>query len=215
MLINGGQLLNTDEELDAILDLARNEVLQSIPDILFLMNEAGEYLYYKKGDGKTFIDENKIIGSTIQESGMPAEIIHKILSINKIALDTGRSQKVAYSLVFPNDKIRYYESIAVRYNRATVLRIVRDITSRIYAEHELLHIKDNEDRRKAVLNYLVSHQLRSKVATIMGIGALIKENRLSKEDEKLFIQEIFNLLERLDEVIHQISLVLNQAGKAS
>ncbi|TAF32497.1 MAG: hypothetical protein EAZ57_08790 [Cytophagales bacterium] len=209
MNILGGHLIEEYNQLKVVNELATNVVLNSIPDILFLMNTEGQYLYYKKGEGRTFIEENKIIGSYIQESGMPEEIISKILSINAIALESGTPQKIAYHLDFPNDKRRFYESIAVRYNSYMVLRIVRDITARIVAEKELIQIKNEEEKKRCLLNYVVSHQIRSRIATILGIGVLLREHMLSQKEEELFMEQVFMQMQELDTHILTLSGLLN------
>ncbi len=123
------------EEKIRIEEIRKNAILRAIPDMIFVMNEKGNYIDFRGGHGKVFIDPDLIIGSNILDSQMPSDILKKINDNNQKALETGTIQFMEYSLVI-NNKTQYYESRAIRYTKNQVLRVVRDITEQKDAEHE-------------------------------------------------------------------------------
>ncbi len=123
------------EEKIRIEEIRKNAILRAIPDMIFVMNEKGNYIDFRGGHGKVFIDPDLIIGSNILDSQMPSDVLKKINDSNQKALETGNIQFMEYSLVI-NNKMQYYESRAIRYTKNQVLRVVRDITDQKDAEHE-------------------------------------------------------------------------------
>lgn len=123
------------EEKIRIEEIRKNAILRAIPDMIFVMNEKGNYIDFRGGHGKVFIDPDLIIGSNVLDSQMPPDVLQKINDSNKRALEKGTIQFMEYNLVI-NGKTQYYESRAIRYTKNQVLRIVRDITDQKDAEHE-------------------------------------------------------------------------------
>jgi PAS domain S-box-containing protein len=121
-------------------DASRRAIIQAIPDIIVVMNEHGDYLDYRDGRGRMFVNADTIIGSNISDSKMPQEIINLILHSNKKALETGEVQTVEYELLFADTTKHYYESRAIKYNETLILRIIREITDSkmIEIENQLL-----------------------------------------------------------------------------
>lgn len=126
----------------------KTALLKAIPDLIYLMHENGLYLDYRGGNGISYIPEDKIVGSTIYESGMPAEIIERIIQSNQKALETGEPQTFEYGIQFPDGTSRYYENRTVRYDRQQVLRVVREVTDRRRMEERL---RLEEARKQALL----------------------------------------------------------------
>jgi PAS domain S-box-containing protein len=127
------------EEKSRAEESRKNAILRAIPDMIFVMNDKGDYIDFRGGHGKVFIDPDLIIGSNITNSKMP-EAVQKQLEINnQKALETGEIQLLEYSLDM-NGKIHHYESRAIRYTKNQVLRIVRDITEQTDAQQQNLQL---------------------------------------------------------------------------
>lgn len=126
----------------------KTALLKAIPDMIFVMNEKGDYLDYKGGRGKVFINPNTIIGTNILETNIPKEVATKILVANQKAIATDEVQTIEYSLLFPDGTTRYYESRSAKYGENQVLRIVREITESKIAEIE----KNNLLQETQILN---------------------------------------------------------------
>ena len=127
------------EERSIAEESRKNAILQAISDMIFVMNERGDYMDFSGGYGKVFIDSQTIIGSNIKDSKMPQEVIQLLLDSNKKVLQTGKTVSLEYNLTI-NNEIHYYESRAVRYAQNQILRIVRDITEHKKEQHENKHL---------------------------------------------------------------------------
>ncbi len=123
------------EEKSYAEEIRKNAILRAIPDMIFVMNEKGDYIDFRGGHGKVYIDADLIIGSNITNSQMPIQLQKQLETNNKRALETGEIQLMEYSLDF-SGKIHHYESRAIRYTKNQVLRIVRDITEQRDAEQQ-------------------------------------------------------------------------------
>lgn len=123
------------EEKSRLEETRKNAILRAIPDTIFVMNERGDYIDFRGGHGKVFIDPDLIIGSNITDSKMPEKLLLQIKESNLRALQTGEIQFLEYTLQI-SDKIHHYESRAIRYTKNQVLRIVRDITEQKDAQQE-------------------------------------------------------------------------------
>lgn len=123
-------------------------LLKAIPDMIFVMNYKGDYLDYKGGRGRVFINPNTVIGTNILDSGIPKEVAKQILEANQKAIATDEVQTIEYRLLFPDGITRYYESRSVKYSENQILRIVREITENKIAEIE----KNNLLQETQILN---------------------------------------------------------------
>lgn len=68
---------------------------------------------------------------------MPADVIEKILSHNAHAIQKGELSEITYSLQSPWGVEHHYESRAVKYDDFKSLRIVRDFTEKVMAQHTI------------------------------------------------------------------------------
>jgi PAS domain S-box-containing protein len=232
----------------------KNAILRAIPDMIFVMNEKGDYLDFRGGHGKVFIDSAIIIGSNITDAKMPKEIMDMLLAENKKALESGEIHFSEYFLRFDNG-LRFYESRTVRYARNQVLRIVRDITPqkvveaenkqlleelqvaneelsssseeiRQTLEHTLLLKNEveqkegflrrvnedlvNQNRQLSHYSYVVSHNLRAPVATILGLISLFEMQPFDNPETVELLQMLKNSSIKLDEVVRDLNYILSE-----
>lgn len=86
-----------------------------------------------------------------------------------------------------------------------------DITERKNAEVEREKITNDLIHRNKDLeqfSYMVSHNLRSPVANIMGFSQMLVNKEISEEDKKIFGEQINTSAHILDEVIRDLNLIL-------
>jgi PAS domain S-box-containing protein len=232
----------------------KNAILRAIPDMIFLMNNKGDYIDFRGGYGKVFIDPDIIIGSNITDAKMPKDIIDMLVEGNQQALKTGEIQLAEYSLQF-DDETRFYESRAVCYTQNQVLRIVRDITPQKAAEienkqlveelqvaneelssseeirqnlehtlslknevekKELFLRKVNEDlinqnKQLAHYSYVVSHNLRAPVATILGLVNLLEMQAFENQESADLLEMLKISSVKLDEVVKDLNYILAES----
>lgn len=103
------------------------------------------------------------------------------------------------TLIYEDDKITGTQSI------------IRDITELKKKEsdlNKLIHELTNRNNEMMQFNYIVSHNLRSPIANIIGLSNLINAN-LNHEDNKKVIEHIKYSTTKMDEMIKDLSLILN------
>ncbi len=130
-------------------EIREKALIEAIPDHIFVMNEKGLYLDFRRGRGLAISNEENIVGTNIQDSNFPQELKDLIIDHNQKAISTDKVHTIEYDLAFEDGTKHYYESRAVRYAANLAFRIVRDITERKNAEEK---IKTEEDRKNALLN---------------------------------------------------------------
>jgi PAS domain S-box-containing protein len=99
-------------------------------------------------------------------------------------------------------------------NNKLVQRIVihTDITQRKQAEDELKSFADDLYKRNKELEqfgYIVSHNLRSPVANILGIANLLELDKDDPETVKICTKDLNTSITRLDSVIEDLSKILS------
>lgn len=189
----------------AFLSLKSNEetttkaLLESIPDMFFLMNTNGDYVDYRGGKRTLFMDSKTIVGKNIRDSGMKIETIELIMNQIRTTIDTGQTTQFDYSIVFENGLEHWYESRTAAFDHLHVIRILREITDKVLLEKHnaalLLKLK------KAFFN--ISHQLRKPLANALGLLSLIMSDRDSgmQIDERYF-DTLKKSMEELDAQLH-------------
>lgn len=183
-----------------------NTLLSAIPDILFLMDIAGNYIKFQTGKGFLFIPISKIVGSNIKDSGMPADVIEKIMNHNTEAIETGSLSEITYSLQSPGGVTHYYESRAVRYDEYKSLRIVRDISEKVFAQHTI----DNQIAQLESVARIAADELRKPIA---GMLDAINSADGSTEQMQEVLQEIKNYIGILDQKVSKINQTLKNKSR--
>lgn len=183
----------------------KNALLRVIPDLIFLMDIDGKYHDFRGGNGRVFINQETIIGSYIQDSGIPADVVAQILAHNRAAIETGEVQTLDYALPFADGEVHYYESRSVRYDNNRAVRIVRDVTERKRLEIE----QEKYIRKLEVFAFIVSHELRQPVANIMGLASLF-QLELMPQEERQFVEKIGMAAQQLDEIIHRLNKAIEE-----
>ncbi len=136
------------------------------------------------------------------------------------ALTTGiannNTTPIEYRIVQPNGTIRWLKTEGEIFYNATgqATRIVgshKDITKRKLLELEREKVVDDLTLRNKELEqftYIVSHNLRSHVSNIIGMAAELTEPTTQPDIQQLFLSEIKNSAQKLDNVIKDLSFIL-------
>lgn len=99
-----------------------------------------------------------------------------------------------------------------------IMLAVNDITeakqAQFYRENITAElIQRNKDLEQ--FTYIVSHNLRAPVANIIGFTDVLKEPDTEEEDKKVFINELSNSVNKLDEVIKDLNNILQVKRQVS
>jgi len=177
-------------------------MLNAMPDMIFIVSREGEYTYFNIPNSyKSPIHWDKIVGSNIRDIGFPPDVAEKILQQISQALETKKTQKLDYEIVFPTEP-HYYEARTQALNDEEVLAIVRDITEQKQAEElqqnfteELEQQVENRTKElkaslqeKEVLLREVHHRVKNNLQIIISLINL-QVRKAKDPDLKELLQE--------------------------
>jgi rsbT co-antagonist protein RsbR len=118
-------------------------MLAVMPDLMFRLNRAGEYLDCKiSREHELYLPPEQIIGKRLQDL-MPPETTEAWLEWIALALDSGRMQVHEYRMPTPHGQ-RDFEARLLVSGVDEVLTIVRDVTERVQAEEALRRNADQQ-----------------------------------------------------------------------
>jgi PAS domain S-box-containing protein len=90
-----------------------------------------------------------------------------------------------------------------------VIRDITDIKSRENELKKLIHDLTNKNNEMMQFNYIVSHNLRSPIANIIGLGSLLENENVNEIDKSQILKHIKSSTLKMDDIIKDLSLVLN------
>lgn len=109
-------------------ELTKKALLDAIPDLLFRVNEEGEYLDYIAAKSDNHIPAAAFIGNKLTDF-LPPEIAGEIMSTLKKSLETLQIQTFPFEHV--DNVIKFYEARFSPINHTEALGMVRDVTDMI------------------------------------------------------------------------------------
>lgn len=92
-----------------------------------------------------------------------------------------------------------------------VVLALTDVTERKMSElqrQKITHDLLQRNKAQEQFTYIVSHNLRSPVANIMGVTKLLQENDLTEDEKDLMMQGLVSSAKKLDEVITDLNQIL-------
>ncbi len=198
------------ENLQVIMDL--------IPQNVFVKDREGRYLFVNKSFASLYgLEPAEVISRSILEmipSGNDASIY---LKQDEDAISSTLPQVIPEStFIDSRGAQRIFHIVKVRFKLAgtdsyAVLGVSTDITARKQAENERSKIiEDVVQRNKALeqFSYIVSHNLRSPVANIIGLSELLHITDNQPERQKMLMTELSKSVKQLDVVIQDLNYVL-------
>lgn len=217
------------------LKLADEKLKQSEANLNMIMNLIPQHIFAKDYNGR-FVFANKsfaslcgmlpeeIVTHTMQETLPVNNNATKYLEQDRNIIDNG-VQHVEPTVVF-NDlegKERILHITKVPYtlpgkNEKVVLGIAQDITEQRRIEIERANIlADMMQRNKDLeqFSYIISHNLRSPVANIIGLTELLNTEGNSVEEISTYIKELSVTAGKLDDVIQDLNLILQIKSNAN
>lgn len=117
-------------------------LLDTLPDIMYVMDRDGNYIEMHTGDANTPVIPDAAVGMNIRDVDLPPDIVDEALGLIQVAVETGNIQSYEYGIHL-EDGYHYYEARLVALNQNEVLTLIRDITALKRVQEELSgHIED-------------------------------------------------------------------------
>jgi PAS domain S-box-containing protein len=182
--------------------------LDAIPDMIFMLNRDGVYLYYKAATEDLSYQSESIIGKRNRDI-MPAEFADLIDEKIRLTLLGGPIQVFEYEIQIPVKGICIYEARMASSGTNEVIAIVRDITASRQVE-AAIKLKNEQlsklNAEKDKFFSIVAHDLRSPFNAFLGFTQMLVEDLNDftlKEIQHIAVSmsnsatNLFNLLENL------------------
>ena len=212
------------------LSLAQSEanlrmIIDLIPQAIFAKDFDGNFLFINSNFASLYgLTPDEMINKNIREIIPVKDEANFFLETDRQVIATGMTRIIPESsFTDHNGDRRVLHSVKVPFtvagtNEKAVLAVLFDITEQKRAEAERNKILSDIVQRNKDLeqfSYIISHNLRSPVANIMGIMDVKKYQGISKEDENYLDAELFNSVKKLDDVITDLNQVLQVKNEIS
>ena len=128
-------------------DLYHRSLLETIPDLIFVVDRKGRFLDYNATEQNLYVNKEKFLGYNIKEI-FPEEIVFSHQQATERSFKENRPVEFQYSL-FENGSKRDFSSKVAAFGREKVITIVRDISEResnIRKLENLLKIKEQQNK---------------------------------------------------------------------
>lgn len=195
-----------NERVKAEAELRQSEarqraLLDAIPDVMFRITRAGQYLDYHRGSepDSTWPAEVRV-GQHLDEV-LPAEIASLTLEYTGKALDSGITQDFEFRWLLPHH-VQDYETRLVVSGPDEVLGIVRNITQRKQLEKQAM-----QSERLAALGRLsaaLTHEINNPLQSMQTHLDLMLDFALEPGEDKKFLQIMRQEVERLNDITRRI-----------
>ena len=203
------ELRQTEEQVRES-ELYHRSLLQTIPDIIFVMDRDGVFLDYKSGnDNNPILPSTDFLGRHIRDV-MPPEAAEKQMDAIQACFGNNEVAIFEVPLEINHDK-KYYSASTVAFGEDRVIVTVRDITeyqNNLEKITSLLDIEEKQNESLRNFTHIVSHNLRIHTANMLGILMV-----LEMEDPEMyrsqFVQMLKSSSENLEETIGHLNEVLD------
>ncbi|MCE1198086.1 MAG: ATP-binding protein [Marinilabiliales bacterium] len=169
-------------------------LLETIPDIFFVIDKEGTYVdYVPKSDNGIDIKVNEIIGSTIFEVGFSQKMVTQVSKSIATVLAMDTIETIEYALEVVGKGSCFFEMRMVKLNSTSVMAISRDISKQKFAAQAIDEARkkaEEADLLKAAFLRNISHEVRTPLNSIVGFSNILINNEVSRSERLNFLQII-------------------------
>ncbi|MCH8567768.1 MAG: PAS domain S-box protein [Balneolales bacterium] len=191
-------------------ELYHRSLVQTIPDLIFVISGDGTFLDYKSSDkNKLLLDPTEFLNKKIKDL-FPSEVCQKQMDAIQKSLSTNKTVEFDYSLTI-DGVIHFFNAKTTGFGKDRVITTVRDITDYQFNLQRIQELLDTEGRQNRSLRdftYIVSHNLRVHTANMLGLLMFLED-----EEPELFENEMIRLIKsstnKLEETIQDLNDVLS------
>lgn len=188
-------------------ELYHRSLLQTIPDIVFVMDKGGTFLDVKYSvTDRLLLPPSAFIGRKI-DAVLPPDIARIQLGAIESCFRDAQVTSIEYAMDIDGET-RYFNSRNIAFGDDRVIATVRDITQ--YKENlnritHLLDVQEKQTTRLRNFTHIVSHNLRSNTANMEGILDL-----MAMEEPELFENSFIELIKTSSNSLHETIDNLNK-----
>ena len=194
----------------------KNDILESIADAFYATDKNWMVTYWNK-EAENMLKRNRreMIGKNLWEAYpnlVGSELYRNYI---KVARENTVQQFAMYY-----DPMNCWFNVSVYPSSNGISVYFKDITESKEWEIQLQNLnKSLESYTKELLisnknleqfSYIVSHNLRTPVANILGLSRILKDDSLAEDQKEYIITELGASVEALDEVIMDLNLILKK-----
>ena len=203
----------------ALLQSERNlrHIVDCIPQLIYGLDEQGMFIFVNKSFaffyGKKPAD---LIGKSVTDVVVNFTESNLLLDLDQRIMNTGRTGVHELELTNFKSERKTFTIIRVPYARTAkgqkaILGVAYDISSQKKAEADrMLMIRDISSRNRDLeqFSYIVSHNLRSPVANIIGLSEELRFDGYDPETKALILDKLQYSVQLLDQIISDLNTIL-------
>lgn len=216
-----GSFQDVDEKKRSQLEVLRvyeekNDILESIADAFYAVDKDWTVTYWnKEAENLLQKDRSQIIGKNLW-----GEYPHLVGSelYRQYMKAVEKNQVVQFLMYY--DLLKRWFDISVYPSSNGMSVYFKDVTQSKESELQLQELNRNlENYTKELVisninleqfSYIISHNLRTPVANILGLSKILKDDSLPADQKDFFTRELSSSVEALDEVIMDLNLILKK-----
>lgn len=214
-----GSMQDIDEKKRAEQEVLRiyeekNDILESIADAFYAVDKNWIVTYWnKESENLLNRDRKEMIGKNLWEA-YPHLVDTELYKHYRIV---AKENKVRQFVMYYEPMKRWFD-ISVYPSSNGLSVYFKDVTASKEWEIQLQKLNQSlESYTKELLvsnknleqfSYIVSHNLRTPVANILGLSQILKDNPLPDDQRNFVLSELGASVEALDEVIMDLNLIL-------
>lgn len=197
---------NAAENAKLHIEKRNNLIIESIPEIIIIIDNQGNVVYYHAGFGNPRLTDINIEGLNIS-SIIPKDLFKTFTEASEKAHLTGKYQVITTSFSIQNI-FRYFEARIVPYEEDKILAVIRDITDMVESENE---IKTTQNRLQEMTRQLISAQeferhqialeLHDQILSQLGALLLYIDDTTAP---KQFLDNFHKLIEQIRTTIYNL-----------
>jgi len=203
----------------ALLQSERNlrHIVDSIPQLIYGLDEQGLFIFVNKSFaffyGKKPAD---LIGKSVTDVVVNFTESNLLLDLDQRIMNSGRTGVRELELTNFKNERKTFTIVRVPYARTAkgqkaILGVAYDISSQKKAEADrMLMIRDISSRNRDLeqFSYIVSHNLRSPVANIIGLSEELRFDGYDPETKALILDKLQYSVQLLDQIISDLNTIL-------
>ncbi|MBX7243292.1 MAG: PAS domain-containing protein [Bacteroidia bacterium] len=194
------------------------QVLNTIPNMVFVKDIEGKFVLVNHAVAKMYgTSAEFLVGKGDKDFNPNTEEVEHYAKYDQMVILTGKPHIIPEESVTnpTNGEVRFFQTVKVPLltegESVQMLGVSTDITERKKAEEERVQLMEDLVRNVQDLEqfaYIVSHNLRSPVARILGLTKLIEGVENQSDLNKVIFRGLIDEAKQLDNVIFDLNTIV-------